>query len=162
MALCDLGERRRPDSGGERPFWFHYDATLIDPHLGELPALAADLLEGRRRLEAGGCRYVVVLVPIKLSVLHEHCRWPPGSELAAPAMASSALPGPLAPAPALNRPHRRLPRLASRRGWHLLPRTSFRAVETISPRRSSSGGLPAQAEGDAAGDRGEGAEHDEW
>lgn len=70
---------------GDQPYLFHWVGETLNGHADELPQTLAAFTALRDWIQAAGGTYATVLMPSKYRVLHELCRWPPGSGLADPA-----------------------------------------------------------------------------
>ncbi|MEE8468473.1 MAG: hypothetical protein V3T22_08465 [Planctomycetota bacterium] len=76
---------------GDQPVvHFLYDSRRIDANIGEFSFIARAIQGAARDMRAGGGRYAVVFVPMKLRVLHGSCSWGEGSELSEPRFARSS------------------------------------------------------------------------
>lgn len=68
--------------GKEVKIYFLYDGLQIVSQMNEMPFLEAAFTEAKRDLETRGGVYAIVFVPAKITVLHEYCAWPKGSDFA--------------------------------------------------------------------------------
>lgn len=69
---------------GNDSYLFHWVGDNINAHAADLPLTLAAFTATRDWVRAAGGTYATVLMPSKYRVLHESCRWPPGSPLADP------------------------------------------------------------------------------
>ncbi len=87
--IAETRKGRFADASGESDVYFFYDAVEVDRSIGHLDALADYLDRRHDELAAAGSRYIVVFVPMKLTVLGPYCSWPESSRIADPRFRTS-------------------------------------------------------------------------
>jgi hypothetical protein len=68
--------------GGDKKTWFLYDAPGMARQMKEFGTLEAVLAEARNEVVRKGGAYGVVFIPAKITVMHDACTWPAGSDFA--------------------------------------------------------------------------------
>jgi hypothetical protein len=87
--LAETRMGRFPGRQSTPDVYFYYDAETIDGSIDHLEDLADFLARCRQRFSDAGSEYIVVFVPMKLSVMGPYCQWPEGNRLSEPHFWSS-------------------------------------------------------------------------